>query len=526
MIPIVGYEIYHPINNSKLNLSYCNDSIILKVPASVDENKLFRNDPNSNFYKDNCFKYLTENGIDIIIDDRKQEFLEQNLSLCEINCSYIDYDINTKKSYCDCLIKNNMELISEIIDNPNKLSADFSVEEIDTNNLNIKTMKCTKELFSKDGLKNNISSYILLIIILFFLFSIILFIKCGYYFLEEEITNIINLIEKLEKNKNNIAHNNKNSIIKINQNKKRAIKKTNINYPPKKKYNLNLFNNNPKIKNAHNLNLINTNKNQQIRSGGSRIILNKANKKVKKKKKKKKGIIQETRINNGDNNKKIKIEYNIFELNTMDYKEAIINDKRTCGEYYISLLKLKHPILFSFCPIKDYNTMIIKLCISSLSFSIYYTVNFIFYDEKEIHIIYENKGKYDFIHFIPKISFSSIIAHFIFVLIKYIFLSERNLLAHQIADKEKRNLVIKYTLFFILGILFLSFFWMLLSSFGAVCQNSQIIVFENTLICLAISLVYPFIINIVPCGFRVASLSDKNKEKQCIYNFGKFLQLL
>ena len=127
-------------------------------------------------------------------------------------------------------------------------------------------------------------------------------------------------------------------------------------------------------------------------------------------------------------------------------------------------------------------------------------------------------------------------SHFIFVLIKYIFLSERNLLeirkqnsvslAHQIADKEKRNLVIKYTLFFILGILFLSFFWMLLSSFGAVCQNSQIIVFENTLICLAISLVYPFIINIVPCGFRVASLSDKNKEKQCIYNFGKFLQLL
>ena len=127
-------------------------------------------------------------------------------------------------------------------------------------------------------------------------------------------------------------------------------------------------------------------------------------------------------------------------------------------------------------------------------------------------------------------------SHFIFVLIKYIFLSERNLLeirkqnsvslAHQIADKEKRNLVIKYTLFFILGILFLSFFWMLLSSFGAVYQNSQIIVFENTLICLAISLVYPFIINIIPCVFRIASLRDKNKEKQCIYNFSKFLQLL
>ena len=71
------------------------------------------------FFNDICQPFDNADGIDIIIDDRKKEFLEQNLSLCEINCSYIDYDINTKKSYCDCLIKNNMELISEIIDNPN-----------------------------------------------------------------------------------------------------------------------------------------------------------------------------------------------------------------------------------------------------------------------------------------------------------------------------------------------------------------------------------------------------------------------
>ena len=45
------------------------------------------------------------------------------------------------------------------------------------------------------------------------------------------------------------------------------------------------------------------------------------------------------------NNKIIKLVFNIFELNSFSYNEAIIHDKRTCCEYYISLLKIKHPLL-------------------------------------------------------------------------------------------------------------------------------------------------------------------------------------
>ena len=71
LIPLVGYEVYHPENKSKLDLSYCNYSVLLGVPALVDENKIFRNDPNSDFYYDNYFSYTTENGTDIILNDRK-----------------------------------------------------------------------------------------------------------------------------------------------------------------------------------------------------------------------------------------------------------------------------------------------------------------------------------------------------------------------------------------------------------------------------------------------------------------------
>ena len=67
---------------------------------------------------------------------------------------------------------------------------------------------------------------------------------------------------------------------------------------------------------------------------------------------------------------------------------------------------------------------------------------------------------------------------------------------------------------------------MLLSSFGAVFQNTQLIVFENTLICLGISFVYPFFINILPGLFRIPSLKAEKRDKIYIYNFSKFLQIL
>ena len=115
LIPIIGYEIYHPENKSKLDLKYCNETIKLNIPVSIDENSLYKYDPNSEFYTDNCFSYTTDNGTDIILNDRKQEFKDNNMSLCENNCTYINYDKNTKQSACSCYIKNKMDLISEIL---------------------------------------------------------------------------------------------------------------------------------------------------------------------------------------------------------------------------------------------------------------------------------------------------------------------------------------------------------------------------------------------------------------------------
>ena len=280
-----------------------------------------------------------------------------------------------------------------------------------------------------------------------------------------------------------------------------------------------------------------------LRSGNKRLGLNRRNLYLNKNKKNSSKNLLSTNTKSIKNssafqtmNKKVMLKYNDFELNSFTYGKAILNDKRTCCQYYFSLIKKKNAILFSFCPRKDYNSFIIRSCIFSLSFSIYYAINFAFFTDNIMHKIYEDGGKYDIFYFLPIISICSLASYYCTAFIKFIFLSEGNIsqvrkqptlsLAYKTSNKVKKNLIIKYIIFFSFGIIFLVFFWMLLSSFGAVYSNTQMFIIKNTLISFAMSLFYPIFINILPCMFRMCSLKTKPKNHGCVYRISKFLQIL
>ena len=164
-----------------------------------------------------------------------------------------------------------------------------------------------------------------------------------------------------------------------------------------------------------------------------------------------------------------------------------------------------------------------------LSFSIYYFVNAIFFDENIIHKIYEDGGIYNFIYLIPFVSYSFLISYIVYIIIKYFSLSERNIKQITVVNgvdntyEIKRKIICKYILFYIISIAILSFFWYYLSSFGAVYQNTQIHLVLNTIISFSISLVYPFIINIIPVIIRINSLRKKN---MCMYKISRFIQYI
>jgi len=114
-IPKLEYKVYYPLYNSsnltKLNLSFCQGTKI-EISIAVEINDtLDKYDSKSKYYNDICYKTTSESGTDIILEDRRNEFVDNNMSLCEENCELINYNYLTKKVMCSCDVK------SEIPDN-------------------------------------------------------------------------------------------------------------------------------------------------------------------------------------------------------------------------------------------------------------------------------------------------------------------------------------------------------------------------------------------------------------------------
>ena len=79
-------------------------------------------DRNSPYYNDLCVSYSTSDGIDLTLEDRQHQYIENNKSLCEEDCSFVGYDSKTNLVECSCEVKFTLPLISEIRIDKNKLS--------------------------------------------------------------------------------------------------------------------------------------------------------------------------------------------------------------------------------------------------------------------------------------------------------------------------------------------------------------------------------------------------------------------
>jgi len=224
LMPVIEYEVYHPTEFYKLNLSDCDDlKIEISLPVSINEDELYKHDPSSDYYNDKCCSYTSDNGTDVILSDRQNEYASNNLSICEDNCELINYDTETKYASCNCSIKSDINMDDEEVIDKDKLLNSF----IDLKSMmNLDILKCYYTLFTKDGLINNIGSYILLATILIFIISLIIFISKGYSSLIRQINLIINK-NSSEKNKKglNIKVHKNNTQPNIKESKVKKIKR-------------------------------------------------------------------------------------------------------------------------------------------------------------------------------------------------------------------------------------------------------------------------------------------------------------
>ena len=111
-------------------------------------------------------------GTDLILDDRRKEFIDKNKTICQENCVFSEYDLNFKKAKCSCDIQKSSNFFNEINFNKTLLYRNF----IDINNIaNIKILGCYKELLNKKGIIKNIGFYILLLMEIIHLICTIIF---------------------------------------------------------------------------------------------------------------------------------------------------------------------------------------------------------------------------------------------------------------------------------------------------------------------------------------------------------------
>jgi hypothetical protein len=555
---VLNYEVYNPNNFTKLNLSLC-EGMKIKVyspytPSKESLSKLLKlnesgydlYNPNDSFYQDICSPFTTDNGTDILLSDRKADYFE-DISLCEDGCTYEGYDYTIQKAKCECNVKEEIE----VKENQNIKKEFFSSFSFDSFS-NFKVLKCFKLVFSIIGQKNNKGSYIFIVVIFVCIILNILFHI-------NQMRNIAKIFRKvIESNfsSNTKKHSSfppKKDYHKKNKNKKKDKKKD------KKKENLikdtqkvklidekiftpNQKEFNKKYKKRLSINLIKS-------AGVLKSKINSLNTRTNNSRKNKdcgsSGTFRMIKINSGKKNKnktnlfnvKEKTKnYNDEELNSLSYKQALLYDKRTFIQYYWDLLKRKHLILFTFISNNDYNIFHIKLSLFLFSFSLYFTVNALFFEDKTMHKIYESKGNLDFLFKIPQVLYSTIISSFINIIIKLLALSNKDILKiKQITNKEEslkesaklsKILKIKFNLFFIISFVFLLFFWYFIAAFCAVYKNTQGILIENTMTSFGLSLLNPFGLNLLPAIFRIPALRATKQNLECVYKFSKLLALI
>ena len=597
----VQYEVYNPINNSKLNLDVCEGlQIFIYSPVNLNINiqQLYESlnesgynlfNLNDSFYNDICSPYTTINGTDITLDDRRKDIYSQinNLSFCQTGCEFEYYDSSNKRVKCNCMTD---------IDNIKAMFKNFSfakTEIIDNfystiKNSNFKILKCYKLLYNTNNLLYNIGCIIMTIIyILLFIFMLICFFiarKTINNFIKLILLSINNHVKQKPKLNNRKDSNKSNKIKKVFKSEKllnKKLKLKNIEYKNEKLKLIDkkfLHKTSKKItsrqKSKSTISNVNSPIKKKLRSDRSKVsktvklsssYFHNSNSRIYKdnlfeknninininiNKKSKKSInninIFKSNVNSSNklynkneinmDNQEENLSLNDYELNNLDYKQAIKFDKRTFLQYYWSLLKEKQLIIFTFVPNNDYNLKTVKLSLFLLSFSLYFTINGFFFTDETMHILYEDNGEYHIIYQLPQIIYSLIISSIIKFILKFLSLSEKALLSikseknsrlsNTKAKHIKTCLIIRLIIFYVLSIIFMFFFWVYISCFCAVYINTQIILINDTLISFLLSMLYPFGFNLIPSIIRSSSLKSPRKNRICLYKVSKIFAFI
>ena len=145
----------------------------------------------SPLYNDICYTLTSENRTDKILKDRQKDFVNNNLSVCEEDCEFTEYDYKIKKALCSCYTKIKLPFISEINIDKDKMLSNFkNIKNIG----NFKMLKCMNLLYDINNIYKNSAIYITVILFVFSIISIFGFFCFNIHIIDKQITKLSNKI--------------------------------------------------------------------------------------------------------------------------------------------------------------------------------------------------------------------------------------------------------------------------------------------------------------------------------------------
>ena len=560
----VTFDIFNPLNNQKLDMSICdNTTIDLYVPMQLseeDENlindlkdqgyDLF--DLGDKFYREICTPYNSENGTDVLLDDREEFFYYPMAEkmVCQNNCEYSSYSMDTKYIKCEC--GNNLKRVDLDLKHLNKDNVMLSFLTT-LQSTNYKVMRCYNLVFNFKIFVKNYGSIITLIFFIVYVIYMIFYANKEINPLKVEISKIL----FNEAKKEEVAKYNKFGIKqyqsvgakekeKPRHKSKRFSKKK--NNPPKKQISkggkaystgegiiqsendhLEVFGrssrknigtkktNLPAKSPNSNKSLIKKNTNRKIKFldlGNNKNTISKMN--------------EDSDSGSEKENSKKNKRLDNFELNNLDYDEACELDHRGFCKTYCSVLFREHVFLFTFFQCTDYNLFYIKMERFLTLLCIEMTMNGLFFVHESMHRKYVEGEEFTFVQKIPQLLFTLIASHIIEVILCFfgmtdVHVYEIKALPKIENNKENREKVInimdkmknKLVCFFIFTFLLFLFNWYFISAFCAVYQNTQKIFIRDSAISFLTSMIDPFIIYGATTILRYLSLLTCCKKKLC-----------
>ena len=230
-----------------------------------------------------------------------------------------------------------------------------------------------------------------------------------------------------------------------------------------------------------------------------------------------------------------------YELNELEYNEAIMHDHRTFLQFYWQLIRREHLIIFTFFVKDDYNIISIKLSLFIFLIVLDFGLNIFFFVDDSMNKIYLDYGKYNFIAQIPQIVYSTLISETIDILLRYLCLIEKDIYTiKKFAQKKNKDIYkykfqtikifncikIKLLIYFILSFVLMIFFWYFACAFCAVYKNTQKFLFKDFFFSFFLSLLYPFGLYILPASLRILSLKDKKMRLNIFYKLSDIIPFI